>query len=298
MQSEGMTPTLAERAQTAAEGLRLAALRLSQSIRGGTHRSERFGASSVFVEHRAYQHGDDPRRLDWKAYARSDRYVVKRFEQEAQLRSLLAIDKSASMRWSGFDEQGPEKLFLGQVALGALSHLLLTSGDEVSCLGFGSALHGEPTVARGAGALHLALRSLAEERVDAETRFAEVNAGLADRAPYGGALVIVSDFIGATAEDFAPLASLRARGVRLALLQTLHADELTLSGDEAARFEGLEGEDSVLADPQAVAEAYRTAVDEFIRSIREVATQLGATYGLVSDDASLGPVLRQLLEAL
>ena len=82
-------------------GLRVRARRAVDGIRSGIHKSPHRGASMIFAEHRDYRPGDDLRMLDWRAFARNDRYTVKRFEQETHLRGSLLLDVSASMSYDG-----------------------------------------------------------------------------------------------------------------------------------------------------------------------------------------------------
>src|SRR6185503_9004621 len=97
------------------------------------HRSPHRGASVIFAEHREYRPGDDLRLLDWRAFARSDRYTIKRFEQETHLRAHLLLDVSSSMRFDGGDP-ATDKASYAATVLGAMAFILLGQGDAVGLL--------------------------------------------------------------------------------------------------------------------------------------------------------------------
>ena len=98
--------------------LKIRASRVVQGLLGGMHRSPSRGASIVFAEHRAYRPGDDLRLLDWRAFARTDRHAVKRFEQETQLRATLLLDRSPSMSFNGIGGTELGRTELGRTELG------------------------------------------------------------------------------------------------------------------------------------------------------------------------------------
>ena len=120
----GRLATLTLRTRKAVEGLT-----------AGMHRSPHRGASVVFVEHRAYRPGDDPRWLDWKAFARNDRHVVKRFEQESRLRATLVLDGSGSMDWSGAPDRVTKHEYAATI-LGALAYVLVHQADATALVAF------------------------------------------------------------------------------------------------------------------------------------------------------------------
>ena len=115
---------------TRVANLSVTARRAVDGLLTGIHRSPHRGASVVFVEHREYRPGDDPRLLDWRAYARSDRHQIKRFEQETQLRATLVLDRSGSMAYGG--EGRRSKGEHAATLLAALALLLIRQGDAAA----------------------------------------------------------------------------------------------------------------------------------------------------------------------
>ncbi|MCZ6805846.1 MAG: DUF58 domain-containing protein, partial [Deltaproteobacteria bacterium] len=128
-----MSHVLEPELATRLAGLTLRAKRTVDGLLAGMHRSPHRGASTIFKEHREYRPGYDPRLIDWRAYARSDRYAIKHFEHETQLRGTLALDISPSMRWGSGDTT---KLDYATTLLAALAYVLTRQGDAVSLITF------------------------------------------------------------------------------------------------------------------------------------------------------------------
>jgi uncharacterized protein (DUF58 family) len=140
-------------------GLTLRAKRTVDGLLAGMHRSPHRGASAIFKEHRAYRPGDDPRLIDWRAYARSDRYTIKHFEHETQLRGMLALDISPSMHWGSADIS---KLDHAATLLAALAYVLTRQGDAVSLITFDETIRDRLPARSGPAHLDYLMRTLAE----------------------------------------------------------------------------------------------------------------------------------------
>jgi uncharacterized protein (DUF58 family) len=261
----------------------------------GLHKSRRRGGGLVFAEHRDYRPGDDPRSIDWRAFARSDHHRVKHFEHEAQLRAVLALDTSSSMAYGG-PSFVQTKLGYGATLLGASAEILLRQGDAA-----GVALFHENVVRRvpirgGTGHARVLLEALATPATPGQsTRIAASLDAIAERSGRHGAIVIASDLL-----DFQPgalhgIARLTARGHRVYVLHVLHADELTFPFEEPARFLGPEGEAMCEADPRLVRQSYLREVAAFRAEIKAACAAAGARYVLAATDRPLHEVLREAL---
>ena len=271
------------------------ARRAVEGLLSGIHRSPHRGASVVFVEHREYRPGDDPRLLDWRAFARTDRHVIKRFEQETQLRATLLLDRSGSMAWRGFDPKpgDPSKHEHAATLLAALAYVLVGQGDATGAAGFDVALHDDllPPGSRPAHVEQL-LRRLARPPTEgARTDLATALRRLAERAGRRGVVAVASDLLDGRSEALVPLAQLVTRGHEVVVFHVLTPDELELRVEGAARFRGLEGEGPLEADADAVREAYRREMDAFLEECRRRCTAAGARYVLARTDE---PVERTL----
>ena len=291
--------------------------RASSAVEGllsGIHRSPHRGASVVFVEHRAYRPGDDLRLLDWRAFARTDRHNVKRFEQETQLRALLLLDRSQSMNWAGFDAAAPgrtrnparsnappdgavQKRDHAATLLAALAYVLIGQGDEVGAAGFDVSLHGDfAPPRRRPNQLDVLMRILANPDAGRpETDLAVVLRSAADLFRQRGVVAIGSDLLDLQPEALHPLRQLVARGHEVVVFHVLHEDELSLRHTTAARFVGLEEEPAVEANVAEVGEAYNEELRRFRDRCRTTCTRAGARYIFAPTNTPVAHTLAELL---
>lgn len=318
--AELLGPELLQRVSS----LVVAARRAVEGALHGAHRSPHRGASVVFVEHREYRPGDDPRLLDWRAYARTDRHTIKRFEQETQLRATLVLDRSGSMRYGRRQHAaegagrpsapgatdgvlaGADKAEHGAVLLAALAHLLLRQGDAAAALTFDAVptswapprsrpAHLETIAATLLGVGHGA-GDAPEPPGAATTDLRAALDAVVERAGRRGLVAVASDLLDPRAEALEPLARLVARGHEVLVLHVLHPDELDFPFDQATRFVGTEGEPALEVDAAAVAAAYRAEAAAFVARSRERCGAAGARYVLARTDEpperALGLALR------
>lgn len=261
----------------------------------GVHRSPHRGASVVFVEHREYRPGDDLRLLDWRAYARSDRHQIKRFEQETHLRATLVLDRSGSMAYGGAGR--PTKAEHAATLLGALAFILVRQGDAPGLAvledrGVSARL---PPRTRPAH-LEAVLRELAAPPVEGTpTRLFEALTEVAERAGRRGLVAVASDLLDFDERALEPLSYLVGRGHDVVVFQVLDPDEIELPFDDPARFEGLEGEGGLDADPEALREAYLAEMEAFLNACRGKCIAAGARHVLARTDEPVEKTLAAVL---
>ncbi|HEX5658689.1 MAG TPA: DUF58 domain-containing protein [Polyangiales bacterium] len=277
------------------EHLRFAVDGVVDGLHTGLHKSRRRGGGLVFAEHRDYRPGDDPRTLDWRAFARSDHHRVKRFEHEAQLRAIMALDISGSMAY-GTGALVQSKIGFAATLLGASAEVLLRQGDAAGVALFHSQL-ARLIPARGG---HAHARALMEVLATPATAAARTNLAqtfdeLGERAGRQGALVIASDLLDFDEGALRGLNRLTARGHRVMVLHVLHEDELSLPFSEPLRFTGTEGEPALEADPRLLREAYTRELTSFRMRIKSTCAAAGARYVLASMERPMHEILREAL---
>ena len=276
-------------------GLTLRAKRTVDGLLAGMHRSPHRGASAIFKEHRAYRPGDDPRLIDWRAYARSDRYTIKHFEHETQLRATLALDVSPSMRWGSTDIS---KLDYAATLLAALSYVLTRQGDAVSLICFDEEVRERVPPRSGPAHLDYLLRSLATPPAPRNGTALHASLdSLIEHAGRMGVVVVASDLLDLDGDALAPVARIQARGHQTIVLHVLDPAELELPYEQPMHFEGLEGEMPVEVDPAGVRRRYREAIDAFVESCQRRVVAAGARYLLARTDVAPEHLLLQLLRA-
>lgn len=261
-------------------------------LRHGVHRSPRPGVGRDFRDYRPYVPGDDPRRLDWRAAARSQRLVVRQTESEDELDLLLAVDGSGAMAGQKWDRAG--------TVAAALASLALRQGDRVGLvMGRGGALERgllEPAARRDR------LRAVAASFAEApagDCPFDELLDALAPRLRRRTLIVLISDFLDPAGLDdealLAALTSLRASGHDLALVQVLHRDELEFPWDRQRVMEFVDprGRRSIIEGPGAsMRDAYLERLDAHLRWLEQGCERGGLLLSrAVSDDDPVGQIL-------
>lgn len=288
-----MTQVLEPELAVRLAGLTFRAKRTVDGLLAGMHRSPHRGASAIFKEHRAYRPGDDPRWIDWRAYARSDRYTIKHFEHETQLRGTLALDISASMHWGSADVS---KIDHAATLLAAVAYLLTRQGDAVSLVTFDDKIRDRLPARSGPAHLDYLMRTLAEPTPSSgQTALHASLDKLIEHAGRMGLVVIASDLLDLDNEALDPIARIEARGHQTIVLHVLDPAELELPYEQPMHFEGLEGELPVEVDPKGLRRQYREAIDAFVESCQRRVVAAGARYLLARTDTPPEHTLLQLL---
>lgn len=230
-----------------------------EGVRPGAHRSPHKGHSVDFSDHRAYVPGDDLRHLDWKVLGRSDRLVLKRYEAETDLGCHLCVDGSGSMGYQG-TRAGLAKYRYASVLAACLAWLVLEQRDRAGLVVF----HEQAVIERPPalqGQLQRICHALENHLPARGTDPGKGLERLAAPATRRGLVVLLSDLLDEPTAISASLDRLLHRGHDCALVWVLDPDELDLGVDEPARFQGLEGEAALAADPRALRRAYRVEVE-------------------------------------
>jgi uncharacterized protein (DUF58 family) len=223
----------------------------------GMHHNPHAGTSIEFAEHKEYAPGDDLRHMDWKAVARVERYYIKRFEDETEMRTFLLVDASASM---GYGRKGVTKLAYASYLAAALGYLLAQQGDPAGLVVFDEATRQYlPPRTRGGHVrdLLLALEALYPAGRTQPGRALAHAGELADRRSI---IILMSDLLDAPDDLSDRLRQLRSRGHDVALFHLLDPDEVELPVAELdlTEFEGIEPEDGrrLLVDPRDLAASF------------------------------------------
>ena len=286
-------PDLLDPASLAALGrLEVVARWVVDGFLTGLHRSPRKGFSVEFAEHRPYQPGDDLRYLDWKILARSDRWVIKQYEEETNLRAMLLLDVSPSMAWSGAPGR-LTKLAWAEASVAALSLLLLKQRDAVGFIRFDDAVRTVlPPRARTAQWRRV-LAELGSVGTGTETALAAAIQRAASLVTRPGLFVIISDLLMDPDEVASAVRTLRAIGHDIVVLHVMDPAERDLAEAGDAMFTDPESGDALAARGADVREAYRETVETAIAEWRERIAGAGAFYEVVSTDAPFGTALRR-----
>ncbi|MCA9053620.1 MAG: DUF58 domain-containing protein [Planctomycetaceae bacterium] len=274
--------------------LELRAKGVVEGFLSGLHRSPYHGFSVEFSEYREYVAGDDPRYLDWKLYARSDRYYVKRFEDETNLRCYLLVDCSRSMSYGTLTYNKSE---YARTLAATLGYFLTLQRDAVGLIRFDAEIEDYLPARYRPG--HLRRLMLALER-PAEGRSTDLSRPLeqaAERLGKRGMLVLISDLLAPVTELQSRIGYFKARGHEVVLFQTLDPAERWLNFDQPTLFHDLESGREVYVDPAATRRDYQRRLEAHLDQIRVICDCLGIDYRLAVTDQPLEAALGEFLRS-
>jgi uncharacterized protein (DUF58 family) len=260
----------------------------------GLHRSPFHGFSAEFTEYRQYSPGDDLRYLDWRVLARSDRYFLKRYEDETNLRCHLLVDQSRSMTYGS---TGYAKAAYAGTLAATLAHFLDTQGDAVGLLTFDDAVRDYLPPRHRVGHLSRLMRALDRPASGKGTDVVLAMERLAQLLRKRGLVVVISDFLASLERLESTLVQLTAGGHELVLFEVLDPAELTFPFSEPALFEDAETGREVLVDPVTAREDYRRRLEGHGRKVRELCTNLGGSHIRLVSDQPLELALLDFLRA-
>jgi uncharacterized protein (DUF58 family) len=245
-----------------------------------------------FAEYRKYVPGDDLRRLDWRAYGRSDRFFVKEFEADTNLRCCLVLDTSGSM---GFGSGGKSKLEYARQVAGAIGHLALLQGDAVglACVAGGIIRNIPPR--RNPAHLMAVLDVLEQAQAQGETHLVPVLHELAETVAQRALVIILSDLFVEPNDLRDCFQHLRFCKHDTAIFHLLDAQELAFDFRRPMRFLDMEGGPSIFAEPSEIAERYKTAVSAYLEGLRQVVLESAVDYHRVALDEDYEQVLMRFL---
>jgi uncharacterized protein (DUF58 family) len=265
----------------------------------GLHRAAMHGSSVEFAEHKEYSQGDELRQIDWKAYAKLDRYYVKQFEQESQLTVFLVLDASASMRFAG---GGLAKLEYAGLALAALAYLVIQQQDKAGFIACGDRSL-ETIVPPRARSTHLHdVLGVIEQVMTRGARGDESPAyalqRISELARRRRALIVLaSDLFDLEDETVRALSQLRAQHHDISVLHVLDPHELGFPYEGLTEFRALESTNKMLVNPTAIRREYLARMDAFLERVRGTLGSAGIDYHRVPTDQPLDATLLALLMA-
>lgn len=245
--------------------LEVQARNVVEGFLSGLHRSPYFGQSVEFVQHREYVAGDDPRRIDWKVWSKTDKYYIKQYEEETNLRCTLLVDVSESMQ---FGTQALTKYEYACAIAASLAYLLLRQQDSVGLTSFDAGVRAVVPSRSKRNHLHAVLAALDAHNPAEKTDIYNILAQVADQQVQRGMIVLISDLFVPRDGLFKGLKLLRHRGHDVLLFNVMDDEELDFNYAGTTRFEGLEAMGDLVCDPRALREGYLEAVRKFHDEVR------------------------------
>lgn len=276
------------------KNLELRARLVVEGFLSGLHRSPYHGFSVEFTEYRQYTPGDDPRYLDWKLYARSDRYYLKRFEDETNLRCYLLLDLSRSM---GYGSAGYTKAEYAKTAAATVAYFLSLQRDAVGLVTFDAAVQNYLPARYRPGHMHRLMVALERSPAGTNTDLTTPLEQIARTARKRGVVVLLSDLLAPLDRLETHLGYLRSQGHEVAVIRVLDPAEIDFPFRDAAMFYDVETGRELYIDPADARERYQKKFQAHANELRESCQRLGVDLYDLPTDKPLELALFDLLHS-
>jgi len=276
-------------------GMELIAREVVEGFLMGLHRSPHRGFSAEFAELRAYQAGDDLRYIDWRMYGRSDRFYVKQFEEETNLRAHILLDVSESMGWSSEPATLPTKLWYAKHLAASLALILLRQGDAVGLAAFHDTVVDRVQTRGGRRQWNELVRRLRPLQASGGTSAESALRDVAVRLRRRGLVILLSDLLVAPEETRTALQFLRHQGHEVLVFHLVDPGERELPAASEARFFDPETGDELVVSVADIRSEYREAVGAALAEWERALRPHGIDYAVVDTDRPLSLALRAYL---
>ena len=233
--------------------LEVTARNVVEGFISGMHRSPYRGFSVEFAQHREYVPGDDLRFLDWKAYAKSDKYYIKEYEEETNFRAVIVLDSSESMRYKSGENQS--KMEYGKYMAASLAYLIQKQSDAAGLALFDEKLYDWVPPANSQVTLMRMLATMHEREAQKKTNIGEVLTDVAQRTGRRGMVMVISDLFDDLKHLKKGLEHLAARKHDVIVFNVMDPMEREFSFDRLTQFLGMEGYPDLLVDPRSLRKA-------------------------------------------
>ncbi|MFC1671703.1 DUF58 domain-containing protein [Planctomycetota bacterium] len=272
--------------------LEMRARSVVEGLYSGMHKSPYHGFSVEFTEYREYVPGDDTRHIDWRAYGKTDRHYIKRFEAETNLRCYLMLDASRSM---AFTSTGTTKLEYGCQLAASLSYLMLRQQDLVGLLTFDSTVRRYIPPRCSPPHLRVIMNELEDTEPGSETDVARVFNDFAERIRRRGLIVVISDFFDDTDNILKALQHFRHRKHEVIVFHLLDPQELEFPFERMTLFDDLEGPRRLVVDPKTVRTEYMNQLDGYMKRVMKGCRDQKVDYVRVHTEVPFDEVLVRYL---
>tara|TARA_B110000003_G_scaffold146959_1_gene147955 strand:- start:1580 stop:2509 length:930 start_codon:yes stop_codon:yes gene_type:complete len=273
--------------------LELIAREVVEGLRAGSHRSPLKGFSTEFAHHRQYAPGDAIRDLDWRVYGRTERYYTKLYEAETNFDCHLLMDASSSMTYGSGKVS---KLEYSKYLAAALSYLILNQRDSVGLSVFDSEMraHLPP---RSAMSIILQIEKILKEITPTpKTSIAKQLNDIALQIKRRSFVILISDLFSDVGDIMRGLQRLRYGGHNVIVFHTLDPHELKFPFKGTWQFDGLEGEEELITQPERIREDYLTNLNAYLGQLQSGCIGSGVDYILVETSRPLDSLLSEFLE--
>ena len=276
--------------------LELAAKAVVEGFMAGWHRSPYHGFSVEFAQHREYTMGDDPRHLDWKIFAKANRYYIKQYEVETNFVAHILHDASESMLYQS-PKSPYSKLEYANFITAALSYLIVSQTDSVSVGIFNEGLQTFIEPKQSLGHIHRICHELEAVKPAKKTDVGDIMHQFSDRIGRRGIVVLISDLLDKPERILDGLNHLRFARHEVVVFHVMDPYELDFPFDGQVKFEGLEGYAPILCQPRMLRKSYLEALEKHILAVKTACERNKVDYVLLNTAQPLELALQSFLQS-
>ncbi len=247
--------------------LNLVARLVVEGFISGLHRSSYRGISVEFAQHREYIPGDDPRHLDWKVFARTEKYYVKQYEEETNLKAHILVDASASMTYKSAGS--PSKFEYACFLAASLAYLMIKQQDSVGLVTFDETIRKNIPPKSGATHLKVILDCLEKTNSGKETHMKGIFRDFSQMVKRRGLIIVISDLLDEPSEVISGLKHFRHRKHEVIVFHLLDHEELTFPFTKTTVFSDLETGERLTVNPGSIRQQYMDSINEFLKEYRQ-----------------------------
>jgi uncharacterized protein (DUF58 family) len=263
-----------------------------EGLISGLHTSPYKGFSVEFSEHRQYAPGDEIRHIDWKAYGKFDRYYIKEYEEETNLRCYLLVDASASMN---YQSTSVSKFDYACYLAAALAYIMLNQQDLVGLVTFADGIGRQLQPRSSPGHLQAIIDSLEQTAPVGDTDLGRTLHHIASQLKRRGLVIVLSDLLDDPVAVMQGLRHLRYQKHEVLVFHVLDDDEIAFPFTQLTQFEDLEDDVRVITDPRAIAADYRQQIKQFIKEYETMCRRQNIDYTLFNTRTPLDKGLLKYL---
>lgn len=245
----------------------------------GLHKSPYHGFSVEFTEHRPYMQGDNLKDVDWKVYGKSERFFIKQYEEETNLKSYILLDRSRSMSYAS--ERNISKLEYASTLVAGLSYLMILQQDAVGLSLYAEKIDKYLPPKSTRAYLQQILKTITEAKASDKTNTASSLSSIAEKINRRGLVIIVSDLFDDINSVLKALKHFRYKKNEVIVFQILDPMERSFAFGNDAVFKDLESEEEITTQPYQIQKAYREAMEEFIKKIKTECLNSNIEYNLI-----------------
>ena len=258
----------------------------------GLHKSPYHGFSIEFSEHRAYGQGDEIKHIDWKLWGKTDKYFVKQFEEETNLKSYLLFDQSASMKYKS---DKISKLDYSKLIAASIGYLMLKQQDAIGLTLFDNQIRYQISPRSKKSHLYAILSKLEQIKAGEETHIAPILHKTAELIKKRGLIILISDLLDEPDKILSGLKHFRHNGHEIIVFHILDPQEINLNYNNRTRFKDLESDDEVITDPWHIKHDYKKSMEKFCDHYKTQCRKNKIDYVKLTTNTSLDVALNEYL---